>query len=359
MTSCVESPCRGSSASGRRRRPCRCRPGPQPPPRPQHRRTRGARPCRLRAMAALRFAVLLCSRLRSRTIARAWRRHLPFVASRLPVAPRSCGACASLLGSTAEHTGTLVVNAGAVVAVTRVPGSTRRFPIRRMRPIDAYGGARRSRRPTARRLRRRYASRAGKGDRRMRTASIDISRSSPYLLNGRVHPRAPGRVTRPSRVRRGMAVRGGLLVGAFASAGAGRPLDKLARLPALLRDRRLGLLGGAERPACIAASSGEPPEEQAEEEVPPVACARRLAGSRAAAAGPGSPSGVEPVPTGSVGERGVLGRPCTASRRGSAEAPGARRGGRSRPLRVDREPGGLQRARRDRFQSTMSGVVTG
>jgi hypothetical protein len=44
---------------------------------------------------------------------------------------------------------------------------------------------------------------------------------NPYLLGGRVHPRAGRAYLDRSRVRRGMAVRGGGLVNAFASVGWG------------------------------------------------------------------------------------------------------------------------------------------
>ena len=55
----------------------------------------------------------------------------------------------------------------------------------------------------------------------MRTASRSTSNpvENPYLESGRVHPRAGKAYLDRSNVRPGMAVRGGLLVSAFASVG--------------------------------------------------------------------------------------------------------------------------------------------
>ena len=50
--------------------------------------------------------------------------------------------------------------------------------------------------------------------------AIDVNPvENPYLESGRVHPRAGSAYLNRSRVRRGMAVPGGVLVRAFASVG--------------------------------------------------------------------------------------------------------------------------------------------
>jgi D-alanyl-D-alanine carboxypeptidase len=124
------------------------------------------------------------------------------------------------------HTGTLVVNARAVRPLARVFSRlyAKRFPIRRMRPIDAYGGndERSLAADNTAAFNCRYA--IGSGPKRWSAHAygfaIDVNPvENPYLLNGRVHPRAGRAYLDRSRVRRGMAVRGGLLVSAFASVG--------------------------------------------------------------------------------------------------------------------------------------------
>jgi hypothetical protein len=50
--------------------------------------------------------------------------------------------------------------------------------------------------------------------------AIDVNPvENPYLLNGRVHPRAGRAYLNRSRIRPGMAYRGGLIVSAFAAVG--------------------------------------------------------------------------------------------------------------------------------------------
>jgi D-alanyl-D-alanine carboxypeptidase-like protein len=124
------------------------------------------------------------------------------------------------------HTGTLVVNAGAVRPLTRVFARlyANRFPIRRMRPIDAYGGndERSLAADNTAAFNCRYAVASGpkRWSAHAYGFAIDVNPvENPYLLNGRVHPRAGRVYLDRSRVRRGMAVRGGLLVSAFASVG--------------------------------------------------------------------------------------------------------------------------------------------
>ena len=124
------------------------------------------------------------------------------------------------------HTGTLVVNSGAVRPLTRVFSRlyAKRFPIRRMRPIDAYGGddERSLAADNTAAFNCRYAVASGpkRWSAHAYGFAIDVNPvENPYLLNGRVHPRAGRAYLDRSRVRRGMAVRRGLLVSAFASVG--------------------------------------------------------------------------------------------------------------------------------------------
>jgi hypothetical protein len=122
--------------------------------------------------------------------------------------------------------GTLVVNRSAVGPLTVVFRRLykARFPIRRMRPIDAYGGndERSLAADNTAAFNCRYA--VGPGPKRWSAhaygLAIDVDPvENPYLESGRAHPRS-GRVYLDRRnVRPGMAVRGGLLVSAFASVG--------------------------------------------------------------------------------------------------------------------------------------------
>lgn len=124
------------------------------------------------------------------------------------------------------HTGALVVNARAVAPLTRVFSRlyAGRFPIRRMRPIDAYGGSdeRSLAADNTAAFNCRYA--VAPGPRRWSVhafgLAIDVNPvENPYVLNGRVHPRAGRRYLERSRVRPGMAVRGRVLVNVFAAVG--------------------------------------------------------------------------------------------------------------------------------------------
>jgi hypothetical protein len=124
------------------------------------------------------------------------------------------------------HTGALVVNASAVqdIVVVFKRLYTARFPIRRMRPIDAYGGndERSLAADNTSAFNCRYT--VGPGARRWSThaygQAIDVNPvENPYLESGRVHPRAGRAYLDRSKVRSGMAVRGGLLVNSFAAVG--------------------------------------------------------------------------------------------------------------------------------------------
>ena len=154
------------------------------------------------------------------------------------------------------HTGALVVNVRAVAPLTRVFSRlyAARFPIRRMRPIDAYGGSdeRSLEADNTAAFNCRYAVAAGPKRWSVHAygLAVDVDPvENPYLEGGRVHPRAGRAFLDRSRYRPGMAVRSGLLVRAFAGVGWqwGGRWSRLARLPALLGDRRLAhVLGGAE-----------------------------------------------------------------------------------------------------------------
>jgi hypothetical protein len=99
-----------------------------------------------------------------------------------------------------------------------------RFPIRRMRLIDAYGGndERSLAADNTAAFNCRYA--VGPGPKRWSAhaygQAIDVNPvENPYLEGGRVHPRAGKAYLYRRNIRPGMAVGGGLLVSAFASVG--------------------------------------------------------------------------------------------------------------------------------------------
>ena len=124
------------------------------------------------------------------------------------------------------HTGSLVANEDAVSDLVRVFSRlyAARFPIRRLRPIDAYAGRdeRSLDADNTAAFNCRYV--IGPGPRRWSVhaygEAIDVNPvENPYLEGGRVHPRAGRAYLDRRRVRPGMAVRGGLLVRAFAALG--------------------------------------------------------------------------------------------------------------------------------------------
>ena len=125
-----------------------------------------------------------------------------------------------------RHVGTLVVNRSAVGPLTVVFRRLykARFPIRKMHPIDAYGGndERSLAADNTAAFNCRYA--VGPGAKRWSVhaygLAIDVNPlENPYLESGRVHPRAGRAYLDRTNLRPGMAVRGGLLVSAFASVG--------------------------------------------------------------------------------------------------------------------------------------------
>jgi len=124
------------------------------------------------------------------------------------------------------HTGALVVNADAVSDLVHVLARlyAARFPIRRMRPIDAYHGRDEPslEADNTAAFNCRYA--VAPGPKRWSAhafgRAIDVNPvENPYLEGGRVHPRRGRAFLDRSRRRPGMAVRGGLLVRAFAGVG--------------------------------------------------------------------------------------------------------------------------------------------
>jgi len=124
------------------------------------------------------------------------------------------------------HQGALVVNravVGDVVTVFRRLYRAR-FPLRRVRPIDAYraNDERSLAADNTAGFNCRYA--VASGPRRWSVhaygEAIDVDPvENPYLEGGRVHPRAGRSFLDRSRMRPGMAVSGGVLVSAFASVG--------------------------------------------------------------------------------------------------------------------------------------------
>ena len=124
------------------------------------------------------------------------------------------------------HTGALVVNVSAVGDVVRVFRRlyAARFPIRRMRPIDAYRGIdeRSLDADNTAAFNCRYA--VAPGPKRWSVhaygLAVDVNPvENPYLEGGRVHPRAGRAYLDRSRVRPGMAEPNGVLVHAFAGVG--------------------------------------------------------------------------------------------------------------------------------------------
>jgi hypothetical protein len=122
------------------------------------------------------------------------------------------------------HVGRLDVHADVAGSVVRVFRRlyAARFPIRRMRPVDAYGGN--DDRSMAADNTSAFNCRFVSGTRRWSMhaygKAIDVNPvENPYVSGSRVQPPAGRAYLNRSRVRAGMAVPGGVLVRAFASAG--------------------------------------------------------------------------------------------------------------------------------------------
>ncbi len=124
------------------------------------------------------------------------------------------------------HRGELVVNRAVTVEVTSVFRSlySRRFPIRRMRPVSFYGASddRSAAADNTSAFNCRYAVASGpkRWSAHAYGEAIDVNDvENPYLEGRRVIPPAGARFRDRSRSRPGMAVAGGVLVRAFASVG--------------------------------------------------------------------------------------------------------------------------------------------
>jgi hypothetical protein len=124
------------------------------------------------------------------------------------------------------HTGTLILNRRVVPQVETVFRRlySIRFPIRRMRPVDAYGGSdprsMAADNTSAFNCRRAVAPGPPSWSVHAYGEAIDVNPvENPYLEGGRVRPAAGAPFLARTPVRPGMAVAGGALVQAFASAG--------------------------------------------------------------------------------------------------------------------------------------------
>jgi hypothetical protein len=124
------------------------------------------------------------------------------------------------------HVGELVVAAFVTPDITTVFRRLyeERFPIRRMRPVSAYGASddRSAAADNTSAFNCRYAVAAGpkRWSAHAYGIAIDVNDvENPYLLGSKVIPPAGKRYLNRSRYRPGMAVAGGLLVRAFTSVG--------------------------------------------------------------------------------------------------------------------------------------------
>jgi hypothetical protein len=124
------------------------------------------------------------------------------------------------------HRGAIVINVSAVATATRIFGTLYRdrFPIRRMRPIDAYRGSdpRSMAADNTSGFNCRYAVAPGPKSWSVHAYgfAIDVNPvENPYVIGGRVLPAAGKPYLDRSKARLGMATPGGTLVRAFALAG--------------------------------------------------------------------------------------------------------------------------------------------
>ena len=124
------------------------------------------------------------------------------------------------------HKGALIVHAGEAQAVIEVFRRLydRRFPIRRMEPIDVYGGSDEASiaddNTSGFNCRNAVASGPPAWSAHAFGRAIDVKPDeNPYILNGVVLPPSGAAYRDRSYVRPGMAVRGGELVAAIAAAG--------------------------------------------------------------------------------------------------------------------------------------------
>jgi hypothetical protein len=123
------------------------------------------------------------------------------------------------------RTGTLIVHRDAASDIVSAMRTLyrERFPIRRMQPVDAYGGSdfRSIEADNTSAFNCRPATGSGNWSQHAYGRAIDINPiENPYVEGGRVYHRAStGYVDR--RFRAGMAVEGGVLVRAFDAVGWG------------------------------------------------------------------------------------------------------------------------------------------
>src|SRR5688572_23381380 len=113
------------------------------------------------------------------------------------------------------HTGTLIVHASAVRDVTRVFRRlyTAKFPIRRMRSVDVYGGNddRSMAADSTSAFNCRFVSGTSRWSMHAYGKAIDVNPvENPYVSGSRVSPPGGRAYLDRSRVRRGMAVEGGV-----------------------------------------------------------------------------------------------------------------------------------------------------
>jgi hypothetical protein len=147
-----------------------------------------------------------------------------------PVSPSSLRALTvrykNFSGTTA--TGTLIVHRDAVAAMTAVFADLYRhgFPIRSIRPIDAYKGSddasAAADNTSSFNCRLAVATGSKSWSQHAYGRAVDVNDvENPYFEGGRVIPPAGRRYADRTNVRPGMAVRGGALVTAFARVGWG------------------------------------------------------------------------------------------------------------------------------------------
>jgi D-alanyl-D-alanine carboxypeptidase len=124
------------------------------------------------------------------------------------------------------HTGTMVVSAAGAPAVLDVFHRLydRRFPIRRMEPVDVYGGSDEASiaadNTAGFNCRNAVASGPPQWSAHAYGEAIDVNPvENPYLEGGQVLPPAGSAFVNRADVRPGMAVKGGELNTAFAAAG--------------------------------------------------------------------------------------------------------------------------------------------
>jgi hypothetical protein len=124
------------------------------------------------------------------------------------------------------HRGRLIVNRDATTAIVGVFRSlyAARFPIRRMLPVDAYGGDdfRSIEADNTSAFNCRPATGSSNWSNHAYGRAIDVNPiENPYISGGRTSHRASVPYLNRSRVRPGMAIAGGTLVRAFAAQGWG------------------------------------------------------------------------------------------------------------------------------------------